>query len=103
MLFPCEYPQGSMSYELTAHLSDFNLFQFSKMVVSSKARKPDNFESHNALKRSFINIRCLRLNLIGCKSFLESSSPGILAPFEANLDDSIDSGNFCMRGYLLLI
>ena len=33
----------------------------------------------------------------------ESNSPDILALCETNLDDSIDSGNFSVRGYLPLI
>ena len=37
------------------------------------------------------------------ESFLESNSPDILALCETNLDDSIDSGNFSVRGYLPLI
>ena len=37
------------------------------------------------------------------ESFLESNSPDILAVCEANLDDSIDSGNFSVRSYLPLI
>ena len=65
--------------------------------------KPDNFESHNSLKLSFTNIRGLRSNFVDCKSFLESNSPDILALCETNLDDSIDSGNFSVRGYLTLI
>ena len=40
---------------------------------------------------------------VDCESFLESNSPDILALCESNLDDSIDSGNFSVRGYLLLI
>ena len=35
-------------------------------------------------------------------SFLESNSTDIFAIFETNLNDSIDSGNFCVRGYLPL-
>ena len=38
-----------------------------------------------------------------CESFLESNSPEILVLCETNLDDSIDSGNFFVRGYLPLI
>ena len=38
-----------------------------------------------------------------CESFLESTSPDILALCETNLDYSIDSGNFYVRGYLPLI
>ena len=61
------------------------------------------FESHNSLKLSFTNIRGLRLNFVDCKSFLQSNSPDILALCKTNLDDSIDSGNFSVRGYLPLI
>ena len=50
-----------------------------------------------------MDIQGLRLNFVDCKSFLESNSPDILALCETNLDDSINSGNFYMRGYLPLI
>ena len=73
------------------------------MTILSKACKPNNFESHNSLKLSFTNIRGLRSNFVDCESFLESNSPDILALCETNLDDSIDSGNFSVRGYLPLI
>ena len=73
------------------------------MVILSKEHKPDKFGSHNSLKLSFTNIRGLRLNFAECESFLESNSLGILALFQANLDDSIDSGNFSVRGYLSLV
>ena len=73
------------------------------MTILSKACKPDNFELHNSLKLSFMNIRGLRSNFVDFESFLESNSPEILALCETNLDDSIDSGNFSLRGYLPLI
>ena len=73
------------------------------MAILLKACKPDNFESHNSLKLSFTNIRGLRSNFVDCESFLESNSPDILALCETNLDDSVDSGNFSVRGYLPLI
>ena len=73
------------------------------MVVLSKARKPDNFQSHNSLELSFTNIRGLRSNFLECESFLESNSPDVLALCETNLDDSIDSGNLSLRGYIPLI
>ena len=57
----------------------------------------------NSLKLSFRNIWGLRSIFLVCKSFLESNSPDILALCETNLDDSIDSGNFSVRGYLVLI
>ena len=43
------------------------------------------------------------MNFVDCESFLESNSPNILALCETNLDNSIDSGNFSMGGYLPLI
>ena len=43
------------------------------------------------------------MNLVNCESFLESNSPDILVLCEINLEDSIDSGNFSVRGYLPLI
>ena len=73
------------------------------MAILSKACKQDNFELHNTLKLSFMNIQGLRLNFVDCESFLESKSPEILALCETNLDDSTDSGNFSVRGYLPLI
>ena len=73
------------------------------MPILSKACKPDHLELHNSLKLSFMNIWGLHLNFVDCESFLESTSPDILALCELNLDDSIDSGNFSVRGYLPLI
>ena len=73
------------------------------MTILSKTCKPDNFELHNSLKLSFTNIRGLRSDFVDCESFLESNSPDVLALCETNLDDSIDSGNFSVRGYLPLI
>ena len=78
--------QELVSHELTAYLSIFN------------------FESHNSLKlKAKAFFRGFHSNFDDCKSFLESNSPDILALCETNLDDSIDSGNFSVRGYLPLI
>ena len=73
------------------------------MAILSKGCKPDNFESHNSLKLSFTNTGGLCSNFVTCESFLESNSPDILVLCETNLNESIDSGNFSVRGYLLLI
>ena len=54
-------------------------------------------------KTSFTNIRSFRSNFLKCEYFLESDSPEILALCERNLDDTTDSGNFSVRGYLSLI
>ena len=76
------------------------------MAKLSGACKRDNFESHlkiNSLKISFMNIWGLCSNFVDCESFRGSNSPDIFALCETNLDDSIDSGNFSVRGYLPLI
>ena len=73
------------------------------MPILSKGSKPDNFGPRSSLKLSFMNIRGLRSNFVDCESFLESNSLDILALFETKLDDSIDSGNFSVRGYPALI
>ena len=73
------------------------------MVILSKGCKSDNSKTQNSLKLSFINIRGFLLNFVDCESFLESNSPDILALCETNLDDSIDSSNSSMKGYLPLI
>ena len=52
------------------------------MAILSEGCQPDNFE---------------------CESFLESNTPDILALGETNLDDSIDSGSFSVRGELMYI
>ena len=72
-------------------------------MTISKACKPDNFELHNFVKLSFMNIGGLCSNFVDYEPFLESNLPDNFALCEANLDDSIDFGNFSVRGYLLLI
>ena len=73
------------------------------MVLLSKACKLDNSELRNSLKLSFTNIWGLRYNFVDCKSFLGSSYPDIIALSETNLDNSIDSESFSVRGYLPFI
>ena len=72
------------------------------MVILWKLCKPEKCESHNSLKLNFVNIWALCSNFVDCESFLESNSPDILALYETNLDGSINSGNFTVRGYLPL-
>ena len=73
------------------------------MAILSKGRNADNFESHNSLKFTFTNIRGVRSNFVEREYFLESNSSDILALCETNLDESIDFGNFSVRGYLPLV
>ena len=94
--------QVLVSYELTAYLSTFDLF-LTPTTILSKGYKPDNFESHNSVKRNFTIIQNLSSNFLECEPFLKSNSPDIFALCETVLDISIDSGNFSVRGYLPLI
>ena len=73
------------------------------MTILWKVHKPDNFELNNSWKFSFSNIQGSPSNLIGCEYFLESDSPDSLALSETNLEDSIDSSSFFVRGYISLI
>ena len=43
------------------------------------------------------------MNFVDCESFFESNSPDILALCETNLNGSLDSDNFFLRGYFSLI
>ena len=71
-------------------------------MAISKACKPDNFESYNSLSLALqIFEAFVWILLIVNLSF--NQTPDILALCETNLDDSIHSGNFSMRGYLPLI
>ena len=93
--------QRLVSHELTTYLSIFNLFKLNEL--RPYYQKHVNFESHNSLKPSFTNIWGIRSNLVDCESFLESISPDAVPLGDTNLDDSTDSGNFFVRGYLPLI
>ena len=73
------------------------------MAILPEGCKPDNFKPHNSLKLSFTDIWHLCSSFVECKSFLELNSPDILILCETNLDDSIDFGNFSVRGFLPLI
>ena len=73
------------------------------MAILSKGCKSDNFEPHSSLKLSFLNIWDLRSNFVEWVSFLELNSPDIFAFCETNFDDSFDSANFSVTGYLPLI
>ena len=93
---------------LTVYFSIFNLLKLNKVWphyqkhVNQLNFQSSNFESHNSLKLSSMNIWDLRLDCLDCDSFLESISPDILAVCDTNLDGSIDSGNFFVRGYFPL-
>ena len=73
------------------------------MAIISTVSKPDNKDLDYSLKVIFDNIIGLCASFVGCKSFLQSDSSYILALFTANLNDSIDYDNFCVKDHLLLI
>ena len=62
-------------------------------MTISVVHKPDNSESYNSVKVSYINVQGLP-TFVGRECFLESNSPDISASSEANLGDSIDSSKF---------
>ena len=70
------------------------------MAILPIAFKPDNIELP---KTYFTNIQGLCSNFAGYESLFESSSLDILALCETNLDNSIDSYNFSVKGYLPLM
>ena len=72
------------------------------MAILSKVRISDKFESLNSQKLSFTNIRAPHSNFDGCESFLDTNPPENLALCETNFDESNYSGNFHVRGCLLL-
>ena len=84
-------------------LSIFNLFKLSELWPYYLKHVNQIILNHNSLKLSFINIWGRRLNFVDCESSLESNSPDVIALCETNLDSSIDSGNFTVRGCLPLI
>ena len=68
------------------------------MTILSKAGKPDNFESPNSIKLSF----ALQIFEAFIRILLNVNL-SLNQTFKTNLADSIDSGNFSIRGYLPLI
>ena len=68
------------------------------MTILSKWFKSDNFESQNSLKLTFTNIWGCQLKFVECESLLEWNSPDILVLYDTNMDDSIDSGSFSVKG-----
>ena len=66
-----------------------------------KQKLPTLASQDNGIKTDIVSV--VHLSFVDCESFLESNSPDVLALCEANLDGSIDSGNFSVRGYLPLI
>ena len=58
--------------------------------------------NRNSLNFSFSNIWGIRSGFDCSESLLESKFPNILALYETNLEDTIDSENVSVRGYLSL-
>ena len=75
------------------------------MAILSKGCKPDNFQPHNSLKPH--NLSALQIFEAFIQILLNvnlslNQTPDILALFETNLDDSVDPGNFSVRGVIFL-
>ena len=84
----------------SVYLSVFNQFLTQWiMVILSKGHNQITL-NHTTLQNLASQIWGIPFNFFECESFLESV---IFALWETNLDDSIDSGNFSVRGYLPLI
>ena len=83
-----------MFHELTACLSVFDLFLTSELLP---------YFLNDVHEYRFTNVRGFHSNFVDCESFLGSNFPDILTVCKTNLDDSIDPGNFSVRGYLHLI
>jgi len=71
------------------------------MEILSKP-KPGSKNPPKPLSLSFTNLRSLRNKFDHIESFLQNSSPDIFAVGETNLNDSIDSSDFLVNGYLPL-
>ena len=69
-------------------------FQFIEIVILSKGRKPDKFESQLKFEKQKVE------NLWNLALPIFEFNIDILALCETNLDDSIGSGDFSVRGYL---
>ena len=83
-----------MSFVMTDEFSMSFLSVF--VVFLTQKDIKHNFESHSSPQLSFVNIWGVHLNIVECDSFLGSNST--LVQCQANLDDSIDTGNFSVRG-----
>ena len=75
------------------------------MAIISKARK---LKFQSSLQLNFPNIQVTNIsgflfNFVGCESFFKSSNPDDLTLCDKTLEDSVESGNVSMRGYLHLI
>ena len=84
-----------LSHELTSYLSIINQFKLNELWPY--------YQKH--VNQILLNRTTIGLcsNFVDCESFLESNSPDTLALCQINPDDSIDSGNFLVIGYLPLI
>ena len=90
--------------ELTVYLSVFDLFITQWiMAILSKGCEPDNFESQIFWNLTLQMFEVFVRILLNVNLSLNQTSPDILALFETNLDDSIDSGSFSLTVYLSLI
>ena len=69
------------------------------MVLLPKGCKPDNFKSRNSVKRSFITIRVFVQVLLNVNLSFNQILMTFLLYVRQNVDGSLDSDNFSVRGY----
>ena len=72
------------------------------MAISSKGYKWDNFEPHNSLNIPLQIFKTFAQIFLNVNRSL-NQTPDILALCETNLDESIDSADFSVRGCLPLV
>ena len=104
-VFGCHFLQKMFSVRVFSKIavSQPIFLIFLSLFISVKwsyYQKDVNQTNFNSRKLIFTNIRGLSSNFVDFESFVDSNSADILALRDTNLDDSIDSGNFTVRGCL---
>ena len=94
--------QGMVSHEFTAYLSIFNLFKLNKLWSYYQKHVKQIILNRTTLWSLALRIFEPSFEFSWSPIFLESNSE-FVALRETNLDDSTDSGNFFVTGYLPLI
>ena len=93
--------EGYKNYLKVSVLPTYRLlFWLNQIYILSIVHQPD---SKKFIKLDSANIWGLCSNFICYKSFIEWNSDNILALWEAELDDTIDSSKFSVRHYLHFI
>ena len=92
-----------MSRKLTAYLSIFNVFKLNELWPYYQNHVNQIILNCSTLWSLALQIFEAFIQILLIVDLSLNQTPDILALYETNLDDSIDSGNFSVRGYLPLI